>query len=181
MHTKTPDTIYNFCTTSHSIKEMCDKVFWINKFKHEKLPMIKHQKSFEKWINLYRASIKLHCEAKALLNIVKIYYTNHTKQPPKFTIMSNLLYIEFNYKDDNWFKNINNIVDKISKDDLIYMVTHALILFKYRKDDDMMIFLDDNTFNTLIYDELKNRKTKAIEKIILSMYQLLEVMGNLDC
>ncbi|HSW76944.1 MAG TPA: hypothetical protein VLG50_07850 [Candidatus Saccharimonadales bacterium] len=48
------NTIVNTCTSNKELMLLCDDTFWINKFKHDNLPITRQPKNFNGWVKLYR-------------------------------------------------------------------------------------------------------------------------------
>jgi len=48
------NTIINTCTSNKELMVLCDKSFWINKFKQDQLSITRHPKTLTGWVKLYQ-------------------------------------------------------------------------------------------------------------------------------
>lgn len=67
-------TIVNVCTTNKNNMSLCNEQFWINKFNHDNLPIIKKPKTFEKWVILYDHVSYQKLLTTSLIKIIKTYH-----------------------------------------------------------------------------------------------------------
>lgn len=197
LYTKSPETIYNFCTVNTKFIKLCDHSFWINKFNYENIPILINGKSFESWMKMYKLAIHFQCEAKALLRIVKIVRENFGETIPEFTMYApdlfenngQMEYTTFEY-EKTWSYYRNDKKHIISNEELIYLITKVLMIYDDSVDynidvktrNAIIIYLVEDNYDNLIYSNLKKRKFKKKtikEKAILSMYELLDSMGQL--
>lgn len=68
------DTIVNICTANSLKLNLCDNQFFINKFKHDQLPILHQHRHFNKWVKEYRLAKAAQKEAIKLLKMYTMYH-----------------------------------------------------------------------------------------------------------
>lgn len=189
-------TILNLCSSSKHHRQLCNQEFWINKLKHDKLPIIENINITDNLAKYYQDILDARLNAKYMIEIVETYnkykgegiirlwYENGAVNPLILKIIklkfSSNIAIDFTYqtKSKNWTINRNQSdrIKEITSIELLNILTEEI----YYKSQGIKIEFRDYDEHELLYANLlkKSKQNRPIPRAYLAFYELLMKCEN---
>lgn len=186
------NTIVNVCTSSKNKEKLCDKGFWLAKFKMDELPMVGEAKTFTDWAKQYKNTLDAQIQASLMMKIIlafnkykgeaiiRIWYDKGNyinKDVLKYVelmpyMLKQMVNLNLVY-DKGWTIGENQSNDTYRLNDK--QVNNILTIEIYNKMNGARINFADYEENELYYPNLlkKAKLNRPIPKAYLAFYELL--------
>ncbi len=180
-------TILNMCSASKHNQQLCNQEFWMNKLKHDKLPIIEN----DNWPKYYQEILDAQTNAKYMIEIIETYnkykgegiirlwYDYGDVNPLILKLIklnlnfSSNIAIDFTYLNKSWTVNRNqsNKIKEITNIDLLNILTEEI----YNQLHGKKVDFHDYDEHELLYTNLlkKSKQNRPIPRAYLMAYELL--------
>lgn len=147
-------TIKSLCMSNNYTFNQCQSTnFWINKFNHNDLPLIRHENTMSNWINNYTRISDAAIEVKQILTIMKLLDIK------KLTIFYNQVNVE-------WIKFLNQLFNT-------NMTTYTFASYFY-------IEILDQTFTLYLHKGILPCITYDIDELYKLLIEILFINENVE-
>lgn len=186
-----PDELSKVCRTNHYSRELCDnKVFWIDKFEHDKLPLLYKPDELNDWLILYKNTKVGYQLAKYALILQKLlrndieivaneqlYVGSLIKQVNKNFKLQKVsqIYIDLDYNVE-LYRNDHVISKfKLDKDKIMILLTYCYMSNSEEETTHILangvrLLIDDNFYQNHINDPFANEYARRNGMLNTIMY-----------